>query len=184
MSISYAILGFLLDGPRSGYDLKKLFAASESLHWSGNNNQIYAALVQLHRDGLATLEVQQPAEGPARKVYSITGQGKQALRTWLQSEPDLPQLRIPILTRLIAADLLSAGELDAMLASYAEALRVEILGLEELSRRGTGPSFGTARQRYLWQRIHERSAAFYREEAAWVQVTRQTLKSVDQAEVR
>src|SRR5690349_16087435 len=79
-TISYAVLGFLTAGPRSGYDLKKLFAESDSLHWSGNNNQIYAALVELHREGLADRAIQQPEEGPAKKVYSITPAGEAALR--------------------------------------------------------------------------------------------------------
>jgi hypothetical protein len=39
MSIKHAILGFLSWQPSTGYELKKLFAESDTLSWSGNNNQ-------------------------------------------------------------------------------------------------------------------------------------------------
>src|SRR5262249_38709662 len=126
MSIAFAILGFLAAEPCSGYDLKKLFVASESLHWSGNNNQVYTAIVQLHRDGLATKEVQQPEQGPARKLYSITEKGKEALREWIRSEPELPEFRSPILVQLMAADLLSQDELNGLLSAYEEELQLKI----------------------------------------------------------
>ena len=80
MNVATAVLGFLLGGPRSGYDLKKLFAAIPSLHWSGNNNQIYPALVQLHREGLAAKESVPSTVGPARSLYDITAQGQSSPR--------------------------------------------------------------------------------------------------------
>jgi DNA-binding PadR family transcriptional regulator len=178
-TISYAVLGFLTAGPRSGYDLKKLFAESDSLHWSGNNNQIYAALVELHREGFAGRTLEQPEEGPAKKVYSITPAGESALREWLLSEPELPQYRMPVLARLMAADLASGEDLDRMLGEYEELLRHKLLGVEELQRRGKSPSFGSERQRYLWQRINDRTIALYRAEEDWVRETRWMLAKIE-----
>jgi DNA-binding PadR family transcriptional regulator len=176
MSISFAILAFLSAGPRSGYDLKKLFAESESLHWSGNNNQVYAALIDLHRTGLATVEVQQPPEGPARKLYSITDAGTAALREWLATPPELPPLRLPIAAQLAAADLLSPDDLDALLGRYAEELRARVWTLEELERRERlGPSYGSPREQLIWAAINARPAAFYRAEEEWVRNLRWAL---------
>lgn len=175
MSIEFTILAFLSTGPLSGYDLKKLFAESEALPWSGNNNQVYRALVGLHRDGLASLEVQQPAEGPARKVYTITPEGITALGEWLRSGIETPQLRAPILSRLIAADVLPAEDLDLLLSRYAEEVRLKLFGLEELERRGGGPAFGSARQRLLWERINSRPIQLLRAEEEWVRELRWAL---------
>lgn len=172
MSIEFAILGFLSSGPMTGYDLKKLFAESQSLPWSGNNNQVYSALVDLHRRGLTDLDIQQPAEGPARKVYSLTMLGREALRAWLISEPEAPSLRAPILARLIGCDLLTGDELDALLSRYEEDIRLRLLGLEELQRRGAGPSLGSERQRLLWQRINDRPRLMLRAEEEWVRELR------------
>ncbi len=168
MDISFAILAFLSAGPRTGYDLKKLFSESESLHWSGNNNQVYAALVKLHRDGLAEIEYQQPGEGPARKLYTITPPGTTALKDWLASEPGFPQIRFPILVHLMAADLLSEAELEQLLGDYEEQIRLKLAGLEELQRRDKRPSFGTERQQVIWRAINDRPIALYRAEEDWV----------------
>ncbi len=178
-TISYAILAFLSTGPRSGYDLKKLFAESDSLHWSGNNNQIYTALVELHREGLADREVEQPEDGPAKKVYTLTATGRGSLRAWLLSAPDLPVYRLPILVQLMGADLLSGAEVDHLLDGYEEALRLKVMGMEELQRRGKGPAFGSARQRYIWQRINDRTMALYRAEEDWVRETRWMLAKLE-----
>jgi DNA-binding PadR family transcriptional regulator len=176
MSVEFVVLGFLLGGPLSGYDLKKLLSASESLPWSGNNNQVYTALVQLHRDGLVSKETQERELGPVRKVYTITPQGKQALKTWLTSGTELSEFKMPILTRLMSADLLSDGELDELLGAYAEELRLKVISLEELERREAGPSFGSSRQRYLWQVINQRPLELFRAEADWLANLRAQLK--------
>jgi len=180
-TISYAILAFLTAGPRSGYDLKKLFTESESLHWSGNNNQIYTALVELHRAGLADRELQQPDEGPAKKLYSITPAGEAALKEWALSETELPTYRLPVLVQLMAADLLTAEELDSVLGRYESDVHLKLAGLEELQRRGRGPSFGSERQKYLWQRINDRAMALYRAEEDWVRETRWMLAKLEKS---
>lgn len=172
MTIDLAILAVLTGGPRSGYDLKKLFTESESLHWSGNNNQVYKALVALHAAGLAEREVLQPFEGPAKKMYTISEKGRTALRHWLAGEPELPHMEFPVLAMLIAGDLLSDAELDDLLGRYAHELRMKILGLEELERRGAGTSFGSARQRVLWQAINSRALTLLRSEEEWVRNVR------------
>jgi len=168
MSIEFAILALLSSGPHSGYDLKKLFSESEALPWSGNNNQIYRSLVALHRSGLTDQDIQQPAEGPARKLYTLTPAGREALREWLTSEPDLPAFRAPIFARLIGSDLLTDEELDQLLSRYDEELRLKVIGLEELARRGRRIELGSERQRLIWQRINDRPAAVYRSEQEWV----------------
>lgn len=175
MNIATAVLGLLLGGPLSGYDLKKLFAATPGLHWSGNNNQIYPALVQLHRAGLAAKQTVPSAVGPARSLYTITEQGRQALLAQTLSRPDPTEFRAPILVRLAAADLLSWEELDRLLSAYDQALCLQILALDELARRGSGPSFGSDRQRRVWQAIHAHRATLYRAERDWLEALRSEL---------
>ncbi len=92
MDIKYAILGFLSWKPFTGYELKKVITEAEGFYWSGNNNQIYTSLVELHKEGLVINEVQHQERYPSRKVYSITKEGLSALRKWVLSSPELPQL--------------------------------------------------------------------------------------------
>ena len=158
--------------------MKKLLLSSVSLPWSGNNNQVYTALVQLHRDGLAEYEEQAPVAGPPRKVYAITGRGRDVLRDWLLGETALPEVRYPLLVHLVGADLLSDEELSRLLVDYEAALRLEMLGLEELDRRAAGPCSGSARQRLLWRAINGRALGVVRDELLWVERLRWELSKL------
>lgn len=178
VDIAFAILAFLAAEPLSGYDLKKRFVESESLPWSGNNNQVYRALVDLHRAGLASVEVQNPHEGPSRKVYALTEAGRAALRARIREEPELPSYRLPVLVHLLAADLLPPAEVDAMLGAYGESLRLKRLALEELQRRARPPEGASDRRNLLWRRIAERPLALIAAEERWVRELRRELASL------
>jgi len=178
MSIRHAILGFLSWTPLTGYDLKKLFADSEVLYWSGNNNQIYRALVELHNQNLATRDVQQQESRPARKLYSITEKGLAELRQWLHSTPELPQLRDPFLIQLAWADQLSAEELDSLLGTYEEELALKLLMLRAENQRHDVSPRRTPRETYLWDMITGNRVAHLEQELAWARELRKELREM------
>lgn len=173
MSIQHAILGFLSWTPMTGYDLKKRFEESETFYWSGNNNQIYKALVELHEAGLVTKEIQHQESLPSRKIYTITGQGLAELRRWLLTPPELPQRRHPLLVQLAWADLLTPAELNGVLARYEEEVQTRWLMAREQAQRTTHWPQRTERERRLWQMIAENEVAFYAGELAWVRQVRE-----------
>jgi DNA-binding PadR family transcriptional regulator len=168
MAIKYAILGFLSWRALSGYDLKKMFGDSIFLYWSGNNNQIYRTLVQLHKDGLVTSEIQHQASGPSRKVYTITEAGRSDLRAWVLSTPELPQLRNSFLVQLAWADQLKPDELAALLEKYEHEVHMQLLMCREQRRRNLLNPARTPRETYLWQMISENWITFYEAELAWI----------------
>ena len=176
MSIEYAILGLLSWQPLSGYDIKKLFAASEAFYWSGNNNQIYRSLVKLHKDGLVSQEVQHQESLPSRKVYSITEPGRARLKDWVQSAPELPQLKNPFLVQLAWADQLEPKELEALLAEYQAEVHTRLLMAREQARRKEVHPGRTAREAYLWEMIQDNWVAFYQSELDWIDKLRQGLQ--------
>lgn len=179
MTIKHAILGFLSREPLAGYDLKKLFADSTTLYWSGNNNQIYRALVQLHKDGLVTQEVQLQEDNPPRKVYTISTAGRAELRQWLLTTPDLPQLRHPLLIQLMWADVLAPEELDDLLRRYEEELQVALLMERERQERGRSEPARSPREAYLRGKIDENWTAFYENQLRWVRDVRETLPTME-----
>jgi DNA-binding PadR family transcriptional regulator len=122
MSIKYIILGYLSWQPMTGYDVKKLIADSEILPWTASNNQIYQALVELHKHGWVTKSIEEQIGTPNRHVYTITEAGLQALRDWVVSEPEAPLTRKPFLHQLMWADNLNAQEMDALLEAYLNAV--------------------------------------------------------------
>jgi DNA-binding PadR family transcriptional regulator len=175
MSIKHAILGFLSWSPLTGYELKKLFSESTTMHWSGNNNQIYKALVELHREALVTLEVQHQDDHPSRKIYTITEKGRSELRVWVLSAPEPPQIRNSFLVQLAWADQLGTDELDTLLAQYEEEVTVQLAMAGEQKQRNRNSPQRTSRETYLWQMIAENQIAFYESEVRWVQKLRREL---------
>jgi DNA-binding PadR family transcriptional regulator len=178
MSIRHAILGFLSWKPFTGYELKKIFADALSFHWSGNNNQIYGSLVELHKSGAVTIEVQQQEKLPAKKLYTITDAGRAELREWLLSEPELPLLRSLAHTQLAWAEALSGPELDGVLASYERQLSDQAIMCRERIRRGRFEPGRSAREKLVWQSIDENLVAFYENELSWTKNLRLRLKEL------
>jgi PadR family transcriptional regulator, regulatory protein AphA len=178
MSIRHAILGFLSWKPFTGYELKGIFADALSFHWSGNSNQIYTSLLELHRSGSVSLEVQQQEKYPARKVYTITDAGRAELREWLLSEPELPVFRSMAQIQLAWAACLSDVELDGLLASYERQLSDQAIMCRETIRRGiAGPDRGP-RERLIWESINDNRAALYEAELAWTRDLRTRIKEL------
>jgi DNA-binding PadR family transcriptional regulator len=175
MSIKHAILGLLSRTPLTGYDLKKRFAESATLYWSGNNNQIYRTLVELHEEQLVTKEVHHQEDGPSRKVYTITNKGLAALRQWLLARPELPELRHSFLIQLMWADQLEADQLDALVRDYEEEVQARLLMLREQAQRDKLSPEGTPRGTHLEGTIAGYWISFYAHELDWVRQLREDL---------
>jgi PadR family transcriptional regulator, regulatory protein AphA len=174
MSIKYAILGFLSWRSMTGYELKQLFAQSATLAWSGNSNQIYTPLVELHKEGLVSLEIQPQETRPARKVYSLTSKGLAALKSWVLSAQEPPVQKNPFLLQLAWADQLQAEEVDALFAAYEEQLQTQLLLFRGRTLRQDSPQ-RTPRETYLWNMIAENWISFYENELCWAQRVREEL---------
>lgn len=177
MTIQYAILGLLSWKPLSGYDLKKIVSDSELFYWAGTNNQIYRTLMQLLQDGLVSQEIQPQESLPARKVYSITAQGSDALKAWVQSEPDTPELHNTFLIQLAWADCLTSAELDAVAARYEGEINLQLKMAQEKARRNQNSPQRSERERFLWQKIHENRITWLQTELIWVRGLRRGLKA-------
>ncbi len=176
MSIKHAILGFLSWQPMTGYELKKLFAESPTFYWSGNNNQIYRALVELHEGNLVSQTVEQQERLPARKIYTITEAGRAELRQWITAAPEPPQLKNTFLMQLAWADQLGAEELDALLAQYEEEVAVHGLMMRTQQGRRVMYPDRTPREVFLWDRIMENWIAYYDHELEWVRRLRADIR--------
>ncbi|MEJ2598908.1 MAG: PadR family transcriptional regulator [Anaerolineales bacterium] len=173
--IRYAILGLLSWQPLSGYDLKKIISESRVFYWSGNNNQIYRALIRLHDDGLVTRQVHLQESLPAKKIYSITQPGLDRLRQWVLSTMELPEFRSTFLIQLAWADQLTAAELDALLGRYEAEIDLQLRMLSAQSGRPESAPNRTPREAFLWEKISENQLSTYRNELDWVRSLRQEL---------
>jgi DNA-binding PadR family transcriptional regulator len=176
LTIEYTILGLLSQEPMSGYDLKKIISGSPTFYWSGNSNQIYSVLVELHRQGYLSLEVIYQENKPPRKIYTITALGKQKLAAWLQSSPQLPERKHPFLIQLAWANLLPDTELDGLLERYQEEIQAQLKMAQHhgLSLEPVAPLSGL--QELIWEQISQNWTAYYQAELQWLQAFRSKLK--------
>jgi DNA-binding PadR family transcriptional regulator len=175
MTIKYAILGFLSWQPLTGYDLKKMFAGLTAFYWSGNNNQIYKTLVQLLAEGLVTHEVQYQENSPPKKIYTITEQGLAALREWVLSAPQPPELRNTFLIQLAWADQLKHLELESLLEKYEKEVTEQLYMEQEKARRGSPAPRRNPREAYLWEMISTNIISFYENELNWIRTLRKEM---------
>jgi DNA-binding PadR family transcriptional regulator len=84
MSVRNAILGFLAQKPRHGYELRAAFeAVVGGENWDVKPAQVYTTLERLEESGLVETK-SDLGEGrePARRIYAITRDGRSALKEW------------------------------------------------------------------------------------------------------
>jgi len=80
--VQFVILGLLLGGPLSLYDVQKRFAAGISLFYSASAGSIQRALQHLTSDGAVVIaDADDTRRG--RRVYQITADGRERWRTWM-----------------------------------------------------------------------------------------------------
>ena len=179
MAIKYIVLGYLSWKPMTGYDVKKLIADSETLPWTANNNQIYQALVELHNEKWVTKSVEEGIGTPNRHVYTITDAGLEALRDWVVSKPETPQIRKPFLHQLMWADNLDAQELDSQLEAYLNAVGDMLFFTRVQAEEGPDKPERTLREKYLWDMIYKNWIAQYETELSWILQIRQELQEME-----
>ena len=92
-----SLLGFLLDGPMTGWDLVQEVDSSVGYFWNVTRSQVYRELRALADAGLT--KEQAPGKRD-RVLYEITAVGRAAFREWIADEPGPDLLRLPIVLRV------------------------------------------------------------------------------------
>ncbi|MEV4640114.1 PadR family transcriptional regulator [Actinoplanes sp. NPDC049548] len=132
MSLRFAVLGLLEDGPASGYALTARFEKSlQRYAWTARQSHLYPELGRLAEDGLIEV-VEQGARG--RRTYAITDAGRAELRAWLLSTPKPRAVRDEQALRLCLISALEPAEARDIVRSHlaeAEAISAELRALAD-----------------------------------------------------
>jgi DNA-binding PadR family transcriptional regulator len=101
VSVPYALLALLSDGPKHGLRLQNEFESRTGEVWPLNVGQVYTTLQRLERDGLVASE----GDGErSRKHYAITAAGAEELAAWLRTPPELvPPPRDELVIKVLVA---------------------------------------------------------------------------------
>jgi DNA-binding PadR family transcriptional regulator len=81
--LGYALLGLLQQQPSSGYELRKIFAATSMKTCSDSPGAIYPALERLERQGLVRGTVEDGTGLRRRRMFRLTPKGLSELRAWI-----------------------------------------------------------------------------------------------------
>lgn len=110
-----SLLGFLHDGPQSGWDLVATAEHAIGDFWSLTRSQVYRELVSMAQAGLIEGDEVGPRD---RRPYRLTDAGRQAFQAWLEQEPGHEQIRYPLLLTLAFARHLHPDQVAEFLSCH------------------------------------------------------------------
>ena len=162
--VQYPILGYLIQVPMSGYDLKKQMDLSVANFMSPSFGNIYPTLKALENKGYITAT--EPENKRGKKIYSVTKKGQTHFLTWLKSPPDEP-----FLARVFFMNLLHKEERIDLITQYIKMLQDEINHLNELETKyrpymGDYPYQTLLFGKYIYQKELEYYQAMHKGEMA------------------
>jgi DNA-binding PadR family transcriptional regulator len=132
LNLRAVLLGFLMQGDLTGYELKHLMERSVGFFFGASYGSIYPALKDLEGAGLVRSTRVVQSERPNKKVYSITPEGEAYFREALSEPPAPDSVRSEFLMHLFFGDHHEPGRLLELVRRYREEHEQKIERLEEV----------------------------------------------------
>lgn len=146
MALRDAVLAALLDGEASGYDLAKGFDASVANFWMATPQQLYRELDRMAADGLIVARLVEQDRRPNKRLYSLTEDGRRALREFTEAAPKPGAIREDLLVQIQAVD---SGSVEAVRDALAERRRWATAKLARYRRTQDHLLAGRSEEEYL-----------------------------------
>jgi DNA-binding PadR family transcriptional regulator len=119
----------------TGYELAKTFDTSIGFFWRADHQQIYRELTRLRDRGhVQGREVMQSGK-PNKLVYTLTSEGRAALRQWAARPSRPASIKDDLLVRLYALDSLDMAPLRADLMARLEYHRDRFSRFEHILKK-------------------------------------------------
>jgi PadR family transcriptional regulator, regulatory protein AphA len=165
---SYAVLGLLVSGPHTAYELAQQMERAFDYVWPRARSGLYTEPKLLVAAGLATVSHERTGRRP-RAVYAVTPAGRRAFAEWLETPPTPPAIEVEAILRVMFAD----RGTQAQLLSALDALRDHASQLQAraLAQAASYPQEGPLSERMhlvaLGGRFVHEYAAMLERYAAW-----------------
>jgi DNA-binding PadR family transcriptional regulator len=144
-----SLLGFLHDGPRSGYDLVATAGRRIGDFWSLSQSQVYRELAWMAEAGLVSAGERGTRE---RRPYSLTDAGRAAFAAWIDRPPGAEAIRHPLLLTVSFGRHVPPERLATFLRqhreAHAEQLRSSEAEAAELAAAPEADPYQTATLRF------------------------------------
>lgn len=131
-----SLLGFLHEGPMTGWDLVATAQQRIGEFWSLTRSQVYRELARMADAGL--VEAGHPGARDKRP-YRITRQGREAFADWICRPPGAETIRFPLLLTIAFGRHVPAPVLASFIARHRIA-HADRLSAYEQQRRALGDS--------------------------------------------
>lgn len=133
-------LGALTCGDASGYEIKKMFEEGPFAYFHKvSYGSIYPALAKLCDEKLISMREQSQEGRPDKKVYSLTQEGREALKKALQKTPANDQLRSEAMVMYFLQGYLEPDHLRDVFEQHLEFYRFLQQRVEALDDTGISP---------------------------------------------
>ncbi|MEZ0163255.1 PadR family transcriptional regulator [Kineococcus sp. LSe6-4] len=134
-----SLLGFLHEGPQSGWDLMETARSRIDGFWSLTRSQVYRELAGMAEAGLIVTDSTGARD---RRVYRLTDEGRAAFRAWVGETPGEENIRYPLLLTLAFARHLPPDRLAEFLTTHRaiHQARWETYRLQDEQARAAGAS--------------------------------------------
>jgi DNA-binding PadR family transcriptional regulator len=126
-----SLLGFLHDGPLSGYELVATAQRTIGNFWTLTQSQVYRELAWMAEAGLVSAGERGARD---RRPYSVTDAGRAAFAMWIDRPPGPETIRHPLLLTVSFGRFLPPDRLAAFLRQHQEA-HAELLRTYESQHR-------------------------------------------------
>ena len=124
LAVEHAVLGFLVEAPAHGYELRDRLVRGVGSFWRIASSQLYQVLHRLEEDGWVERAVEAGSGGPSRNVYRITRKGEGAFWSWAASPVrHVRQIRVEFLAKVYFLRRLAPGRLSGLVARQIEVLQ-------------------------------------------------------------
>jgi DNA-binding PadR family transcriptional regulator len=110
-----SLLGFLHDGPQSGWDLVATAEREIGGYWSLTPSQVYRELAAMAQAGLIETDELGARD---RRAYRLTDDGREAFLGWVRQLPGREQIRYPLLLTMAFARHLTEAELREFIEQH------------------------------------------------------------------
>jgi DNA-binding PadR family transcriptional regulator len=180
--LKYTLLGFLNYQPMTGYELKQRMDNSTSHFWHAKLSQIYTTLKALEEDGQVTSNVEEQAERPDKRIYTITPAGQAELHRWL-SQPEMelsPKKESTVLKLFFSAQLDKETILTQL--RVQRDLHRQQLGyyhdvIPQIIQQAVAEFPGLVKDALLWEATHRFGEEYEALYIRWLEETIETIET-------
>lgn len=168
--IDFILLGFLMHGEMTGYDLKRYMGQSTANFYDASYGSIYPALKRLEKSGWVAVR-EEPTGNRVRKLYTLQASGRLRFLKWLASPLGVSKTSTEPLIRVFFLSFLDPETAKNLILGFQNRLGEEAMKLAAIETQVN--TMADAFQ----QTTLQYGISHYRHQIAWCQVVLNILEN-------